>query len=48
MSLGLAGLLCGLAAYGQSSFNPDSPSEPGVPPVPLVLQAVPSDGGRLS
>ena len=48
MSLWLVGLLCGLAARGQDVFNPESPAEPGVPPVPLVLQASPSDGGRLS
>lgn len=48
MSLWLVGLLCSLAARGQDVFNPESPAEPGVPPVSLVLQASPSDGGRLS
>lgn len=48
LSLGVAGLLCSLAAYGQGDFNPDNPLEPGVPPIPLVLQAMPSDGGRVS
>ena len=48
MSLWLLGLLCGLAARGQDEFNPANPAEPGVPPEPLVLQASPADGGRLS
>lgn len=48
LSLWLLGLLCGLAARGQDEFNPVSPAEPGVPPQPLVLQASPADGGRLS
>ena len=34
--------------WGQDEFNPESPSEPGIPPTKLVLLAEPANGGSLS
>lgn len=41
-------LLSAITLWGQDDFNPANPSEPGVPPVELVVKAEPAEGGTVS
>lgn len=41
-------LLSAITLWGQDDFNPANPSEPGVPPVELILNAEPETGGNVS
>ena len=41
-------LLGSISAGAQSDFNPDSPAEPGVPPMKLEIAVVPAEAGSVS
>lgn len=41
-------LLCSISTWGQNEFNPTDPPEPGLPPMKLEIQVVPSDAGSVS
>ncbi len=48
LSLLLVVLASVLPMRGQDVFNPTSPSEPGIAPTKLIVEATPSEGGSVS